>query len=914
MNKKIFTCLLALVLVAALVIVVAPSAKAEDSNLIIAVTDGSYAITESGKILDLNGQKNVTVNIASGVTLSVIDSTNMELDGKTAGTLTKTGDGKIASVTLYGNYRYLMVENKDEGGNPNGTYSFHPFNMAVTRAGINVKMKTVSLEAMFVANNVVRDMITDFGIKNITKGTSHSAKPNFDFGKEYANGDGVSNNTANGAKAYYDLVGSLEEGALKEVRTFCAYIKINGIDLPILGNQKVDVTPETVLGKISAEYAAGKYSDATKELAHRLYNDNKYLREYLPAMRPVRPTQGEVIIDCDLYALENKQNIVINFADYIQNEGELELTYSVQHNGEDVNLDGTSHTFTFGDYTDGVTYETFDVAVSYMEDGEEQTARYTLKLALRDTTAYRLANGGFENGMEGWTQVGNIGGISSDRNYWLNDPESAEGFAFGMDGDKMFSAYASAELEKNVGTLTSSTFKVGGSGFVTFKVGAMRDENYVYVDVVDANTKQILARYYNGLWQDKTDGVKSGCTLIAYKADLSAFNGKEVFFRISDNADSGYGLFFADSFNTYYETEPEGFNAATPVRYEVSGTIYDLFNGGFEMGNVQGWWNNGEIGLVTNANGYWENNISYNKDGDYLFTGVQSFGADTMREGNKGTLTSSVFEIGGSGYITYMLGGGNDSCYVQVIDSTTGKILARYRQQAREDAVLKKYVADLSAYIGRTVRIQVVDNATFDWGCVSFDNVVTYYETKPDGFTDAIDVKCEIANGSFENGLNGWNMNITAAGAHNTLGWVESSEHDAGWYTKNDGRKDGNNLFTFLKPDGTNCENTMGTLNSSVFTLKQNSYVAFRFGGAGTRDVYMQLCKADGTVIATFYNEAPGKINTEMFAYYYQYTGEEADCFFRVVDNSTSNYGCFVVDDFRVNLESAPEGFIAAIQ
>ena len=157
-------------------------------------------------------------------------------------------------------------------------------------------------------------------------------------------------------------------------------------------------------------------------------------------------------------------------------------------------------------------------------------------------------------------------------------------------------------------------------------------------------------------------------------------------------------------------------------------------------------------------------------------------------------------------------------------------------------------------------------------------------------------------------------MNIWEAGAHNTLGWVESTEHDAGWYTKNDDRKDGNNLFTFCKPDGTNCENTKGELVSSTFTLKQNAYVSFRFGGAGTREVRVELVKADGTVIARFYNEAPGKMNTEMYAYYYQYTGAETECFFRVVDDSVSNYGCFVVDDFRVNLESAPEGFIPAIQ
>ena len=531
---------------------------------------------------------------------------------------------------------------------------------------------------------------------------------------------------------------------------------------------------------------------------------------------------------------------------------------------------------------------------------------------------YVMDNGDFEDGLTGWTKVGNIGDVSSDTHYWLNDPESAEGYAFGMEGEKMFSAYAPGALESAVGTLTSPTFTVGGSGYVTFKVGAMKDGNYVFIDVVDAQTKQILARYYNGSWQDRTDDRKSGCTLVAYKADLSEHLGKEVFFRISDNADSNYGLFFVDSFKTYYGQEPQGFNVATPVDYTVSGTIYDLFNGGFELGDNRGWWNVGEIGVVTNATGYWGDNIPYGKDGEYLFTGVESFGADTMREGNKGSLTSPVFEIGGTGWISFKLGGGgNEFCYVQVIDVATNEILARYHQQAQQDAKLIQYVADLSAHIGKTARIQVVDYASEGWGCVSFDNVVTYYastDNLPAGHTANNIDTYSVGNGSFENGLNGWKMNIREAGAHNTLGWVESSEHDAGWYTKNDGRKDGNNLFTFCRPDGTNCENTKGELVSSTFNLEKGKYVSFRFGGAGTRDVYIQLVRADGTVIATFYNEAPGKANTEMYAYYYQYTGETTACFFRVYDNSVSNYGCFVVDDFRANLESAPEGFIAAIQ
>ena len=709
-----------------------------------------------------------------------------------------------------------------------------------------------------------------------------------------------------GANKSFNLI----SGSNKEI-TLSDYINTNGlagITYEILGEENL-ILSEISNGKFTI--TAGTVSQATVVNVKITVSHNGVAK--LSVDLSVQITNDlapsvfddEVAKDYDIFDLDNKTELVIDLSGNVDNAGNLALTYSV--NGKTVV--GSSYTFTFGDYTDKVVYETLTVSISYLANGKEESISYTYKLGLKDSTACRLQNGGFENGLEGWTQVGEIGNVSSNGSYWNGE--------FGKDGDKMFSAYEPSDMfEKNVGTLTSSIFTVGGSGFVTFKIGAMRDANYVYVDVVEASTGKILARYYNGLWKEN----ETHCTLVAYKADLSAFMGKEVFFRLSDNADSGYGLIFADSFITYYENEPDGFNAATHVEYALPGTIYDVFNGGFEMGGNQGWWNIGEIGVVTNANGFWGENIPYEKVGDYLFTGVESNGADTMREGNKGTLTSSVFVIGGSGYISFKLGGGgNEHCYIQIIDAETNEVLARYRQQAQNNAVLIQYVADLSAHIGKTARIQVVDYATSGWGCVSFDNVVTYYastENLPAGenANNIFHGVYNVTNGSFENGLDGWNMNITEAGAHNTLGWVESSEHDAGWYTKNDGRKDGSFLFTFCKPDGTNCENTKGTLNSAVFTLKQGSYVSFRFGGAGTREVHLQLVRANGDVIATFYNEAPGKVNTEMFAYFYQYTGETVDCFFRVVDNSTANYGCFVVDDFRANLESAPEGFIAAIQ
>lgn len=802
MKRNVIAVLLAVVMVATVIFVAAPATKA--ATVYVADTDDAVISVSAGDTVDLNGKKNVTVNVADGGAVILVDTgfmlENGELDltGENAGTATV--NGTVESWAQYGDYKYLAVEKE-------GKYSAHPFNLTITKYGVNPTTNKIAVRATFIANNVVRGMITDLGIVN---GKGDVAASQYLFGNK------------NGIHVYFDINDSLKAENLDKTASLNTYITLeNGTTICNL--QAFSITPAEVLARVNAEYPT--YTGNLKEKADLLYSNNATLQEqYLSNLNPA---------------------------------------------------------------------------------------------------VYNITNGGFENGLEGWNVVGNIGNVSGDRYYWVGDGENPAGYDFQMDGEKMFSAYAPGAEERAVGTLTSSTFKVGASGFITFKVGAMKDGNYVYIDVVDANTKEILARYYNGLWTNRTEGETGalcGCTMIAYKADLSAFRGKDVFLRISDNADSGYGLFFVDSFVTHYDEEPEGFNNATPVDYAVSGTIYDLFNGGFEMGNVQGWWSIGEIGLVTNANGYWGDNIPYQKDGKYLFTGVESNGADTMREGNRGTLTSSVFEIGGSGSISFKLGGGgNEQCYVQVIDAVTNEVLARYRQQAMQDAVLIQYVADLSAHIGKTARIQVVDYASGGWGCVSFDSVKTYYATTaelPAGLTasNIFHGVYNVANGSFESGLDGWHMNITEGGAHNTLGWVVDRERWEGWYSTNEDRKDGNCLFTFYHPDGVNCENTKGTLESSVFTLKSNTYVSFRFGGAGTRDVHIQLCRADGSVIATFFNEAPGKANTEMFAYYYYYTGETADCFFRVVDNSVANYGCFVVDDFRANLATAPEGFIEAIR
>ena len=124
-------------------------------------------------------------------------------------------------------------------------------------------------------------------------------------------------------------------------------------------------------------------------------------------------------------------------------------------------------------------------------------------------------------------------------------------------------------------------------------------------------------------------------------------------------------------------------------------------------------------------------------------------------EGNTGSLTSSAFKLGGSGFVTYRLGGGKDNtlCYIEFVDADTGDVLAKtYNQKFKEitksyyylghpkdlseDGVyvanMAEYKVDLSAHLGKNIKIRIVDNAVTDWGLLFADDFVTYYESASD--------------------------------------------------------------------------------------------------------------------------------------------------------------------------------------
>ena len=89
-----------------------------------------------------------------------------------------------------------------------------------------------------------------------------------------------------------------------------------------------------------------------------------------------------------------------------------------------------------------------------------------------------------------------------------------------------------------------------------------------------------------------------------------------------------------------------------------------------------------------------------------------------------------TFTIGGTGYITFKLGGGyNPECYIEIVDASTDLAIAKYHNDNADsnEGRMFQFKADLTQFMGKEVYIRVVDNAENAWGCLAVDSFITYY-------------------------------------------------------------------------------------------------------------------------------------------------------------------------------------------
>lgn len=494
---------------------------------------------------------------------------------------------------------------------------------------------------------------------------------------------------------------------------------------------------------------------------------------------------------------------------------------------------------------------------------------------------YEIKNGDFETGsLAGWTVVSgrafSHNGVNANA-YWWN-----ENIPYCRDGNYHYGFYKPTET----GVMRSSEFVLGGSGYISYKLGGCGNNNLTYLRfmVKNGDTAEEVARYSNfKFWNYQFPYVQNGMrllNLVQYYADFSAYLGRTMYIEVVDENTSASDLdcITLDSVRTYWESKPQWYTSVAheakvdPDSIDIEpDSPYQLTNGTFETGDLTGWIMEGNIGVVSSDYGWWDANFPYNKKGTYLFTGI-------AHEGNMGTLTSDAFELGGIGVITFRMGGGANpkQVYISILDADDGdKELARFANSRFSDkgtvglnvnsflANMVQYKVDLTEIgieLGTNIKIQVVDKAVSNWGLVTVDSFITYYENQaqvPSKAFTAEDIKpdsdkifgeddpYQILNGDFETGdLTGWTV---------TSGTVGAAVSSASTFWNEGIPYNQSGMFHFDGWQANDEEPAAYSLRSEDFTLGGSGRISFKMAG---KTAQLKVYKKDGTLVASYDNTA----------------------------------------------------------
>lgn len=588
--------------------------------------------------------------------------------------------------------------------------------------------------------------------------------------------------------------------------------------------------------------------------------------------------------------------------------------------------------------------------------GEEAQTEGAMYVKTRDFSTeavapskYEIANGGFESGsLAGWTVVSGDAfsndGVNSAECWWN------ESIPYDRDGKYHYGHYAPTAT----GVMRSSEFVLGGSGYVSYKLGGCSNNALTYLRfmVKTDNGDKEVARFSNfKFWNYQFPYVQNGMrclNLVQYYADFSEYIGKTMYIEAVDENGSGdeLGCITLDSVQTYYETVPTWYDSLAfearpdPDLFDIEpNSPHQVLNGTFETGDLTGWTMVGDIGEVSNASGWWHENFPYNKKGEYLFTGIN-------KEDNVGTLTSSAFTLGGTGDISFRLGGGKDptKCYVSIIDAETEEELVRFANLGFRDngtAGLNKdsFLANMNSYRanlielgieeGRSIKIRITDSATSGvWRLITADSFITYYESEASVPKNAVvarnilpfvetDNEYTVLNGGFETGdMTGWTVvgggNINGVTTGDTF-WNEDIPYNNG------------GLFHFDGWVATSVESDTYAIRSEYFKLGGSGFISFKMGGRSAK-VRVYKAGADPELIAEYANTAFSDTSypyvdsgcrlatmTTFFADLHEYEGETlfielCDCQSEIgEDGNPLNWGVAFFDDIITYYETAPD-------
>ena len=267
-----------------------------------------------------------------------------------------------------------------------------------------------------------------------------------------------------------------------------------------------------------------------------------------------------VAFDVNDAEIADKEVYTLDFADYLVIPVGKTVSYAVTMNEKSIVLDGSSYTLVFAELGLNETEKEFVFAVT-AKSGEKQL-EYTVTLHIKDTYQYRLFNGGFETGnLTGWELTGDIGVVSQDSTYW-NNPDHV----YGKEGEYLFTWWSwdaqanegkgdEVNREGNTGTLKSSAFTLRAGAIVSFLFGGGVDNEEIYLEFVNAETDEVLAKFFN---TSPSDG-----RLVKYWYEFAEVSeDTQCYIRVTDNAKGGWGCFALDGVETYLAKAPAGYKPA----------------------------------------------------------------------------------------------------------------------------------------------------------------------------------------------------------------------------------------------------------------------------------------------------------------------------------------------------------------
>ena len=226
------------------------------------------------------------------------------------------------------------------------------------------------------------------------------------------------------------------------------------------------------------------------------------------------------------------------------------------------------------------------------------------------------------------------------------------------------------------------------------------------------------------------------------------------------------------------------------------------------------------------------------------------------------------------------------------------------------------YKADLSEFIGKTVKLVLTDNAVDNWGLLVADSFKTYYETAKALPKDAItatdllsrhvlgeDNEFQVLNGDFETGdLYGWTLSDEQKPIGAVVGansWLDYPYNKEGMY-----------LFSGFEHNIGNIEGNTGTLTSSEFTVGGCGWMTFLLGGGKNTDLcYVSIIDAEtSTELLRFANKNMLSQEGSLVKYRADLSsimGKKVKI--QIVDNAVNDWGLITADSFITHYENAAD-------